>query len=165
MLLIDPMARHALHATLLMGHDARPPRIIASFDLLDTNHLAHLSPEADRGLQERLLVSIDSRSFPNEIDLAGLVPLGLVDEFPNGVEPWDEELHGVVGEEGGDGEGQVCGVAVDAADEEHPDKGEVGAPRLEPAGVGKRLAVEALCFAGAMELDVCDGHDDVRNET
>lgn len=56
----------------------------------DTNKLTHLLPESDRGIQESLFICVDDGLLPNQVSLARLDPLGLVDELPDDEQWWDE---------------------------------------------------------------------------
>lgn len=134
---------------------------------LETNsdQVAHFSPESNRRLHESHLVSIDGGLLPNKIGVLGLDPCGLVNELPDHKQPWDEQLHGIVGEECGGAPGEVGGVAVDTSHGEHPGKAKVSAPRLEVSAVGERTAVETLDLTGLVESDVCNAHYNVVDQT
>ena len=154
-----------LNDLLFGSHDARAPLVVGPSVCLEHEKLAHLLPEANRRTDERLLVRIDHRPLPDEVDLVRLDKLGLLQELPENEERRNEELHGVVGEEAGHGPGEIGGVAVVAGGDEHPAGAEVGAVGLEVAFVGEQVAVEALGLAGAVEADVGNGHDGVVDET
>lgn len=94
----------------------------------------------------------------------GLNPLSAFDDLPDQEEPRDEELHGVVGEEGRNGPRLVGRVAVAGGNHDHPDEGEVGAVGLEATGVGEFVAVDALGLACSVEADVRDADYDVVDE-
>ena len=89
-----------LHIQEEHSHTSNAPSPhIAALVPANTKQLAEFSPEANRWVGEASFVCVDSRPFPFEIDFVRLVPLGLVHKLPDKEERWDEELHGVVGEE------------------------------------------------------------------
>lgn len=136
--------------------------IVATLLALQSNHLNHLRPETNWWVDEGLLVSIDDRTFPNQISLAGLDELGLLDNLPEDEEDWCEDQHGVVGEEALHAEAAPeGGVSVAENDEPHPCEGDVSSVGLEPTSVWEGLAVETLLLASVVEEDVGRGHDDV----
>jgi hypothetical protein len=55
--------------------DASSPGVVAALHSADANHLAHLTPEADRRAVEGLLVSINGRTLPDQINLVCLSEL------------------------------------------------------------------------------------------
>jgi hypothetical protein len=74
-------------------------------------------------------------------------------------------LHGVVRPEGGHRPRLVCGVAVDDGHNDHPNECNVCAVGLQTSEIGERPAVKSLRFASAVEENVCQGDDDVVDET
>ena len=58
-----------------------------------------------------------------------------------------------------------CRLTVDTGEDDEPNQGNPSAVWLEPPRVREGLAVKALGFAGAVEEDVGDAHDDIVNET
>ena len=144
--------------------DARPPLVIATLDTSEANQLTHLTPETNRRIQECGLISVHNRLLPNKINLMGLKQLGLVDDFPDWIEPWNEELHGVIGEEARYIPGHVAGVAIVATNKEHPHNGKVGAVWLEIAVVRKSSSINTLSFASTVVENVRQGHDEEIDE-
>lgn len=130
------------------------------------NHLDHLCPEANWWVDERLLVSIDKWTFPNEVGFRGLNNLGALDNLPRNVKDWCKDEHSVVGEEAVDAEATAeRRVAVAEHDECHPDKADVGRVWLEPASVGQSATVKTLSLASLVEENVGQCHDDVVDDT
>jgi len=106
-------------------------------------------------------ILLDLRHIPQQIDLLGLQPASLLDEFPADKQNGEDADHGVAEEEGGHVPvaGQEDGVA---ADEGHDEAARQRVPRrvgLAPALVRERVAREALGLAGAHEVDEGVGHD------
>lgn len=139
---------------LFCGQNAWAPLVVAAFDLLQPDKLAHLPPKSNGRTNESLFVRIDHRPLPDQVKFVRFNKLGLLQNLPENEERWNEELHGVVRKEARDGPGQVGGVAIVAGGGEHPDSAEVRTVWLEPANVGEFLAIEALCLAAAVEADV-----------
>lgn len=139
--------------------------IIPALNCSNTQQLSAFSPKAYRLINKGRLIGVDKWTFPDEINLVWLEPLGLLDHFPNKEEGGDEYLHGVVGEESGHVPGFVSRVAVEYRDEDHPDKANIGAVGLEPADVGELSAIQILCFAGTVIADERDGDGDVVDES
>jgi hypothetical protein len=129
--------------------------------------LSHLSPEANRGLGEGSLVSLDLRSLPDKINLVGLEPLGLLEDLPATEEENSKDLHGVVLEENLDVElGSESVVSVSEDKDKLDDQGDVGTVGLEVAVVGTLgLAVDTLSDTGTVVVDEGDVHDHESDET
>ena len=109
--------------------------VVASLLSLEAEQLDHLGPETNRRINESGFVSIDDGAFPGEIGLVGLHEFGALEELPPEEQDGGDDLHGVIGEEVGDVPGQERGVAVAENHNDHPHQTDVGAVRLEPAGV------------------------------
>ena len=62
--------------------NASPSGIVSTLDSAYADHLAHLTPEADRWAVECLLVGIDGGTLPDKIDLVGGSELGALQELP-----------------------------------------------------------------------------------
>jgi hypothetical protein len=124
--------------------NASPSGVVATLDPANADHLAHLTPEADRWAVEGLLVSIDGGTLPNQIDLVGRSELGALQKLPT--EESDEscedklvacptklagdykltkDKHGVVDEEVLHTPRPERGVSVEEDDEDHPSKSNV----------------------------------------
>ena len=71
-----------LDITQILTCNASPPGVVATLDSADANHLAHLTPEADRWAVKGLLVSIDGGTLPDQIDLVGRSELGALQQLP-----------------------------------------------------------------------------------
>ena len=129
--------------------------------------LSHLSPEANRGLGEGSLVSLNLGSLPDKINLVGLEPLGLLEDLPASEEENSEDLHGVVLEENLDVElGSESVVSVSEDKDELGDQGDVGTVGLEVAVVGTlSLAIDTLGDTGTVVVDEGDVHDHEGDET
>jgi len=84
---------------------------------------------------------------------------GPVDELPAHEQNGGHDHHGVVREEGLNAPGGEAGVTVENDDEAHSGETDVGAVRLEPAGVGERVAVDSLGHTRVVEEDIGDTHD------
>ena len=80
-----------------------------------------------------------------------------------GCEKLTENQHGIVNEPVLDAPGLVARVAIAADNEDHPAETNVRAIRLEPTIVRQSPPVEILRFAGSVEGDVGDAHDDIIN--
>jgi hypothetical protein len=62
--------------------NASPSGVVATLNPANADHLAHLPPEADRRAVEGVLVSIDGRTLPDQIDLVGCSELGAFQKLP-----------------------------------------------------------------------------------
>ena len=131
-----------------------PAFVIATLDAAETEHLAKLPPEPNGGIKEAGFVGIDQRSLPNEINLMGLQPLGLLEQLPDQEKRGNDDLHGIVRPESGDIPWLIGRVAIEDSDQNHPDKGSVSAERLETSKVREGATIKTLGFAGSVEADI-----------
>ena len=133
-----------LDITQILTCNASPPGVVATLNPANADHLAHLTPEADRRAVEGLLVSIDGGTLPDKIDFVGRSELGALQELPS--EEGDEccenksvtcsaklirrhkltkNEHSVVDEEVLHAPRPERGVSVEEDDEDHPSKSDV----------------------------------------
>jgi hypothetical protein len=63
--------------------NASPSGVVAALNPANADHLAHLTPEADRRAVEGLLVSIDGGTLPDQIDLVWCSELGALQQLPS----------------------------------------------------------------------------------
>ena len=93
-------AADASPALSLNLRDTGVTLVVTTLVAANADHLSHLPPETSWGVEEGSLVGIDGRALPDQVDLVGADDLGLVDDLPADVQDHDEDLHGVVLEEG-----------------------------------------------------------------
>lgn len=83
-----PVLITSLHQCRLIGQtydlssDTFAPSVVAARLAPDSNQLAHLLPEANRGIDESLFVRIDDWTFPHQVSLCWLDELSALDELP-----------------------------------------------------------------------------------
>lgn len=133
----------------------------------ETHNLDHLSPETNRWLSESILISLNLRSLPDQVDLVGLDVTRALKDLPSGIEKNSKDLHRVVLEKDLDVKlGSEGVVSVCEEDDKLDDQGDVGSVRLEVSVVRSlRLSVDALGDTSLVVVDVGDGHDDESDET
>lgn len=90
-----------------------------------------------------------------------LYKLGFLDHFPDEEERRYNYLHGIVRPEGRHRPRFVCRISVDNCHNDHPNECKVCTVWLKPCKIGEGSAVQALCFASAMEEDVGQTYDDI----
>lgn len=131
----------------------------------NADEVTHLSPETGRRSGDGVLVGIDQRALPDQVNLMGLQPLSLLDELPSEEKNGNHNLHGIVLEEELDIKGVERGVSVEDDNEGLQGEGDVGTVGLETAVVWHGGSVDALSLASIVEADEGDGHDQVVDQT
>lgn len=91
--------------------------------------------------------------------------LCLLEDFPEHIEPWNKQLHGILGEEVRYIPRQITGVSIKTGEDKDPDQRNISTVWLEVAIVWQLLAVKSLRSTGAMKEDVSDTHGDVVDQT
>lgn len=76
------MYSHVPSMSKTLVGNASDSLVVATFLPAETHKLAHLPPESNRLVDERCLVCIDRRSFPNEIGLVLANKLRSLEDFP-----------------------------------------------------------------------------------
>jgi len=133
--------------------------------LLDTDKLSHLLPEALGRCCDGVLVSVNDRTLPSEINLMGSEPAGLLVNLPEDEKTGRNELHGVVLEEQLGAPWLERLVAVAHNNAELEDKTNVSAVWLEATIVRHLSSVDALSLTGAVVVDEGYSHYEVVDKT
>jgi hypothetical protein len=84
-----------------------------------------LRPETHWWVDERRFICIDRRLLPDQVGFGRFDELGAMEEFPEDEEDGRDDEHRVVDEEGLDGPGRECGVAVAEDNHDHPGESDI----------------------------------------
>lgn len=129
------------------------PLVVAAFLPSNANKLEHFSPESNRLVIKCCLISIDRRTFPNEVGFVLADNLRSLVKLPEDEEDWVDDDNRVVLEEVGDVPWHECSIAVTKSHNDVPAEPEIGAIWLEPSSVRLKCGCQYESLGVLFRLD------------